>query len=361
MRTTIFIALFAADVGTAAEFPRPIEGDVVLKEFKFSSGQTIPDLKIHYRTLGRPMRGADGKVSNAVLVLHGTTGSGSNFVEGAGAQMFAGVLFGKGQSLDAERYFIILPDGIGHGKSSKPSDGLRARFPRYGYEDMIQAQYRLLTEGLNVDHLRLVIGTSMGGMHAWIWGQRHPEFMDALLPLASLPTQISGRNRMWRKIVIDAIRNDPEWKNGDYEKQPRHGLRTAAQMLSLMSVTAIARQQAAPTLKSSDEKFDQEVARRLQSMDAIDTLYAVDASWDYDPAPGLEKIRATLLAINFADDLINPPELGILEREIRRVSNGRAILIPASAETVGHGTHTKAVVWKDHLDKLLKESEPLKR
>jgi homoserine O-acetyltransferase len=357
MRVTALIVLVGACGGvTAADFPKPVEGDVVLKDFKFASGQTLPELKIHYRTLGRPARGTDGKVSNAVLILHGTGGAGSNFVEGAGGKMFAGELFGDGQLLDASRFFIIIPDNIGHGKSSKPSDGLHARFPRYGYEDMIRAQYQLLTEGLKVDRLRLVMGTSMGGMHTWLWGQRYPDFVDALVPLASLPTQISGRNRMWRRVIIDAIRTDPEWKNGEYEAQP-HGLRTAAQMLSLMSGSAVTRQKAAPMLKAADEVFDQEVARRLRGLDANDLLYAVESSWDYDPGPGLEKIRAPLLAINFADDLINPPELGILEREIKRVPRGRAILVPASDETVGHGTHTKAAVWKAHLEKFLKETD----
>jgi homoserine O-acetyltransferase len=303
------------------------------------------------------MLGKDGKVANAVLVLHGTGGAGGNFVDGAGGRIFAGELFGKGQILDASRFFIIIPDNIGHGKSSKPSDGLRARFPSYGYEDMIRAQHRLLTEGLKVDHLRLVMGTSMGGMHTWLWGQRYPNSMDALLPLASLPTQISGRNRMWRKVIIDTIRNDAEWKNGEYTTQPR-SLRTAAEMLTLMSGSAVTRQKAAPTLKAADKAFAQEVALWLRRMDANDTLYAVESSSDYDPGPGLDKIRAPLLAINFADDLINPPELGILEREIKRVPNGRAILIPASTETAGHGTHTRAAVWKKHLAKLLADSEP---
>jgi homoserine O-acetyltransferase len=220
---------------------------------------------------------------------------------------------------------------------------------------MVRAQHRLLTEGLKVDHLRLVLGTSMGGMHAWLWGQRHPDFVDALVPLASLPAQISGRNRMWRRIVIDAIRTDPEWKNGEYRAQPR-GLRTAAQMLALMSGTPVGRQVTGPTLKAADEAFDREVARRLEGMDANNILYAVEASGDYDPAPGLAKIRAPLLAINFADDQINPPELGILEREIQQVAKGRAVLVPASAETVGHSTHTKAAVWKRHLEKFLKDA-----
>ncbi len=356
MRVTAFIVLLlVADIAAAGGFPKPVEGDVILKDFKFASGESLPEMKMHYRTIGKPDGGEGGKVTNAVLILHGTGGAGSNFVEGAGATLFAKELFGKGQPLDANRYYLIIPDNVGHGKSAKPSDGLRARFPRYGYEDMIRAQHRLLTE-LKVDRLRLVLGTSMGGMHTWLWGQRHPEFMDALVPLASLPTQISGRNRMWRKVVIDAIRTDPEWKNGDYQTQPR-GLQTAAQMLSLMSGNPLTRQKAGPTLKSADKFFEQEVARRLRTMDANDTLYAVESSRDYDPGPGLVKIRAPLLAINFADDLINPPELKILESEIKRTPKGQAIVIPASEETVGHGTHTKAAVWKAHLQKFLKETE----
>jgi homoserine O-acetyltransferase/O-succinyltransferase len=357
MRITALIVLMGAcGAARAAELPKPAQGDAVLKDFKFASGQTLPELKMHYRTLGKPVRGKDGKVANAVLILHGTGGTGSTFVEGVGAKMFAGELFGEGQLLDASRYFIVIADNVGHGKSSKPSDGLRARFPRYGYEDMVRAQHRLLTEELKVDRLRLVMGTSMGGMHTWLWGQRYPDAMDALMPLASVPTQISGRNRMWRKIVIDAIRTDPQWKDGEYETQP-HGVRTAAQVLALMSGNPVSRQKAAPTLKAADDLFEKELTRRLKGMDANDLLYAVESSWDYDPAPGLEKIRAPLLAINFPDDLINPPELRILEQEIKRVSKGRAIVVPAGEETIGHGTHTKAAVWKAHLEKFLKETE----
>ena len=357
MRATALVVLFVAGgVSGAADFPKPDQGDVILKDFKFASGQMLPELKMHYRTLGKPVRGKDGKVANAALILHGTGGAGGTFVDGAGGKIFGGELFAEGQPLDASRYYIIIPDNLGHGKSSRPSDGLHAKFPKYGYEDMIRAQHLMLTEGLKVDHLRLVIGTSMGGMHSWLWGQRYPDFMDALMPLASLPTQISGRNRMWRKVVIDAIRTDPEWKDGEYEKQPR-GLRTAAQMLALVSGNPLTRQKAAPTLKAADDVFEKEITRRLKGLDANDLLYAVESSWDYDPGPGLEKIRAPLLAINFADDLINPPELNILEKEIKRVPKGRAILIPASEETIGHGTHTKAAVWKTHLEKLLKETE----
>jgi homoserine O-acetyltransferase len=352
MRTlSILMVLTGACSLRAADYPEPRAGDLVLRSFEFRSGEALPDLRIHYRTLGEPQRDASGKVHNAVLILHGTTGSGANFVR----PEFAGELFGKGQPLDATRYFLILPDGIGHGGSSKPSDGLRTRFPRYGYRDMIQAQYRLLTEGLRVDHLRLVIGTSMGGMHTWLWAEEYPEFMDAALPLASLPTQISGRNRVWRRMVIDSIRNDPSWEQGNYRSQPA-SIRTAAEMLFLMSNNPVQRQIEAPTREVSDRVLDEYVTRTMRSMDANDVLYALESSADYDPGPRLEKIKAPLLAINFADDLINPPELGILEREIQRVPQGRAIVIPRSERTRGHGTHTLAAVWLEHLVRLLNES-----
>ena len=352
MRATLVVAVVLfGGTASAAEYPKPVEADVVLKDFRFATGEIL-DLKVHYRTIGRPRRDKEDKVLNAILIMHGTTGSGAQFV----VDPFAGELFGEGQPLDAGRYYLIIPDAIGHGKSSKPSDGLHARFPRYGYEDMILAQHRLLTEGLKVDHLRLVMGTSMGGMHTWLWGQKYPEFMDALLPLASLPTQISGRNRLWRNMAAGAIRTDPEWKEGEYTAQP-HGLRLAAQMLQLMSSSPLVRQRQGPTAKEADAVFEKELAGLLARLDANDMLYALESSRDYDPGPGLEKIRAPLLAINFADDLINPPELGILEREIKRVKKGRAIVIPASKETVGHGTHTRAAVWKEHLEKFMKETE----
>jgi homoserine O-acetyltransferase len=360
MRHAAFAALVllaGASFGAAADYPAPKEGDFVLKDFHFDSGETLPEVRIHYRTIGRPERGKDGKVRNAVLILHGTTGQGGNFVgRGRPDDWFADPLFGPDQPLDGRRYFIVLPDNIGHGKSSRPSEGLHSRFPRYGYHDMIRAQYQLLTDGLGVDHMRLVMGTSMGGMHTWLWGQLYPDYMDALLPLASLPTQISGRNRLWRKTVSDAIRSDSEWQGGDYKAQP-HSLRTAAQMMLFVSSNPVLRQKEAPTLKAADKFFDAQVAAMVQRLDTNDVLYAVEASWDYDPGPGLGKIRAPLLAINFADDLINPPELGILEREIKRVSHGRAVVIPMSAQTAGHGTHTKAAVWKHYLEELLKESE----
>ncbi|MEQ1802740.1 MAG: alpha/beta fold hydrolase [Gammaproteobacteria bacterium] len=346
------IALWASGAG-AAGYPAPAEGDFVLKDFRFASGETLPELRIHYRTIGTIERSATGQVANAVLVLHGTGGNGGQFLrQRDGSDSFGAELFGPGQLLDATRYFIILPDGIGHGRSSKPSDGLKGRFPRYGYRDMVAVQHRLLTEKLGVNHLRLIVGTSMGGMHAWMWGETHPDFMDGLVPLASLPTQIAGRNRIWRRVVMDSIRNDPGWRGGDYETQPA-GLRTGAQMLIFMGGNSRMRQASAPTLQAADEYLDKGTSGMLRGTDANDLLYSLDASRDYDPGPGLETIKAPLLAINFADDLINPPELGVLEREIRRVPKGRAVLVPESEVTVGHGTHTKAVVWKDHLASFL--------
>jgi homoserine O-acetyltransferase/O-succinyltransferase len=347
-----FLSIFAASFATAADYPPPTESDYTIRDFKFASGETLPELRLHYRTLGKPEKDAQGKTTNAVLIMHGTTGSGAQFIR----PEFAGELFGKDQPLDATKFFIVLPDGIGHGKSSKPSDGMHAKFPRYGYIDMVEADYRLLTEGLGVDHARLVMGTSMGGMHTWLWGELHPDFMDALMPLASLPTQISGRNRAWRRMVIDAIRNDPAWNDGDYKTQPP-SLRTAAEMLWFMSSNPVLRQKDAPTLAKTDEVLDKFVEQIIKTDDANDVLYALEASHDYDPGPNLEKIQAPLLAINSADDLINPPELGVLEREIKQVPHARVIVIPFSDKTRGHGSHTLAALWKDQLAELLKETE----
>src|SRR5437868_119267 len=351
IRSILTFLLIAVTIARAADYPQPSEGDYSIRDFQFTSGETLPELRIHYRALGKPEKDAQGKTRNAILVMHGTTGSGAQFFR----PEFAGELFGPGQPLDAAKFFIVLPDGIGHGKSSKPSDGLHAKFPRYGYRDMVEAQYRLLTDGLNINHACLVMGTSMGGMHTWLWGETHPEFMDALLPLASLPTQISGRNRAWRRIIIDAIRNDPAWNGGEYKAQPP-SLRIAAGMLWFMSSNPILRQKETPNLAQTDEVLDKFVAGIVKTDDANDVLYALEASYDYDPAPNLEKIRAPLLAINSTDDLINPPELGILQREIKRVPHGRALIIPLSEQTRGHGSHTIAALWKDQLSILLKES-----
>src|SRR5438132_1004745 len=351
----LLLSVSARSFASGSDYPAPTEGDHTIRDFKFASGETLPELRLHYRTIGKPEKDAQGKTTNAVLIMHGTTGSGVQFIR----PEFAGELFGHDQPLEATKFFIVLPDGIGHGKSSKPSDGMHARFPHYGYLDMVEAQYRLLTEGLGVNHARLVMGTSMGGMHTWLWGESHPDFIDALMPLASLPTQISGRNRAWRRMVIDAIRNDPDWRGGDYKTQPP-SLRTAAEMLWFMSSNPVLRQKEAPTLAKTDEALDKFVADYLKTSDANDVLYAIEASHDYDPGPNLEKIHAPLLAINSADDLINPPELGILEREINRVPKGRAVLIPLSDKTRGHGSHTLAALWKDQLMSLLKETEQQK-
>ena len=337
---------------TPGALPAAVEGDFVIRSFRFTSGETLPELRMHYRTFGTPRRDAQGVVRNGVLIMHGTGGTGAQFT----GRNFAGELFGPGQPLDASKYYIILPDDIGHGGSSKPSNGLRAAFPRYGYVDMVEAEHRLVTEGLGVNHLRLVMGTSMGGMHTWMWGARYPDFMDALMPLASLPTQIAGRNRAWRRVVIDAIRNDPEWKGGNYTQQPG-SLRTAAQMLWLVSSNPLIRQNATPTLADTDRALDAYVANYRETGDANDILYALEASRDYDPGPGLERITAPLLAINSADDLINPPELQVLEREIVRVAKGRAIVLPLSEQTRGHGSHTVAALWKSHLLELLAAAE----
>jgi len=346
-------SLFSA--AAPANYPAPTSADYIIRDFHFQTGEIFPELRIHYRTFGAAQRDKNGVVRNAVLILHGTTGNGSNFIR----PEFAGELFGPGQPLDVSRYYVILPDGIGHGQSSRPSDGLHGKFPHYGYRDMVEAQFRLLKEGLQVNHLRLVMGTSMGGMHTWVWGETHPDFMDALLPLASLPTQISGRNRVWRRMIIDSIRGDPQWQNGDYQAQPS-GLRVAAETLFFMGNNPVQRQKEAPTLAKADSVLNTYITNTLKTIDANNVLYALEASGDYDPGPKLESIRARLLAINFADDLINPPELGILEREIKRVKNGRALVMPASDRTRGHGTHTLAAIWKQHLVKLLRQTENAK-
>ena len=300
--------------------------------------------------MGTPRRDAVGAVANGVLILHGTGGSGMQFL----TENFAGVLFGSGQLLDAARWYLILPDGIGHGGSSKPSDGRRTKFPRYTYDDMVEAQHRLLVEGLKVGHLRLIIGTSMGGMHSWVWGEKYPGFMDGLVPLASVPTQIAGRNRVMRKMIVDDIRGDPEWRNGDYERQPR-GLTAAVQVLLFMTSSPLQWHRAAPTRDEADRFLEQQMKTRLASADANDMLYAFDASREYDPSANLEKIQAPVLAINSADDEVNPPELGLMERLISRVPKGRYVLIPTGPDTHGHGTHSWPALWQQHLKAFLEE------
>jgi homoserine O-acetyltransferase len=347
---TVFLGEWPA-AGQQAS-PATTEGDFVVKNFQFRSGESLPELRLHYTTLGKAARDAEGRVRNAVLILHGTGGTGQQFL----SPIFAGELFGPGQLLDATRYYIVLPDGIGHGKSSKPSDGLHAHFPQYDYDDMVAAQHRLLTEGLGVNHLRLVMGTSMGCMHSFVWGETFPGFMDALMPLACLPIQIAGRNRIWRKMVMDAIRNDPEWKSGEYSAEPRQALRTALDLLLIAGSAPLYMQKTYPTRDAADQGLDDYFKARLAALDANDLLYAVNASRNYDPSPQLETITAPVMYINSADDFINPPELGIAEREIKKVKNGRFVLLPITAETRGHGTHTRASVWKQYLDELLAKS-----
>lgn len=336
----------------APTWPTPQEGDYVVHDFHFQSGETLPQVRLHYYTLGNPVKDANGRTSNAVLILHGTGGSGSSFLR----PIFSGVLFGPGQLLDATKYFIILPDNVGHGKSSKPSDGLHARFPKYEYADMIALQHELVEKGLGVNHLRLILGTSMGCMHSWMWGESYPDAMDALMPLACLPVQIAGRNRIWRKMIIDGIRQDPDWKNGDYKAEPRAGLQIAADFLLIAGSAPLHMQEDLPTRDAADQYLEDFMKRVTANLDANDFLYAVDSSRNYDPSSKLETIRAQVMYINSGDDFINPPELGIAEREIKRVRNGKFVLLPASEQTHGHGTHTWAAVWQPYLKELLEES-----
>ncbi|HEY0477955.1 MAG TPA: alpha/beta fold hydrolase [Kofleriaceae bacterium] len=342
----------------AAEAPKPIggmmpvSGDFQIKDFAFTSGEKLPELRIHYMTLGTAKRDAAGHVTNAVIVMHGTTGSGQQFAR----KQFADELFGPGQPLDLTRYYVILPDDIGHGASSKPSDGMHAKFPHYGYLDMVEAEHALVVDGLKVDHLRLVMGTSMGCMHAWLWAEKWPSVMDAVMPLACLPTQIAGRNREWRKMVSDAIQQDPEWNGGEYTKQPRAALLEAAHFLTLAGSAPLADQKRLPTRDAADKAVEEAETSFVSTHDANDLLYAVASSHDYDPSADLEKITAPVLFVNSADDFINPPELGIAEREIKRVKRGRFLLIPASEATHGHGTHTWATFWKKDLQQLLDQT-----
>ncbi len=325
-------------------YPAPVERDFIVRDFKFESGETLPELKIHYRTVGTPRKDPDGVVRNGILVLHGTGGTGRQFLGDA----FAGRLYGKGQLYDAERYFIILPDNIGHGESSKPSDGLHMKFPHYGYTDMVRLQHRLVTEGLGLSRLHIVTGTSMGGMHTWVWGYLYPDFMDALVPLASNPVEIAGRNRVWRKLLVDAIVTDPTWKNGEYGEQPR-GLASALGFLLMATSVPLQWQKQFPTAKAADAWLAGQIASRMKNTDANDMIYYFRASEDYDPSPHVEQITAPLLAINSADDFVNPPELPMMETLMKRVKRGKFVLIPISDATRGHGTHTLPAVWGEQL------------
>ena len=325
----------------AADYPAPMQGDWIAKDFKFHTGETMPELRLHYATVGEP-------TGQPVLVLHGSGGSAASMLTPA----FAGELFGPGQALDASKYYIIIPDGIGHGKSSKPSDGRKTAFPKYDYEDMVDAQYRLLKEGLGVKHLRLVIGNSMGGMHTWIWGVKYQSYMDALVPMASQPTEMASRNWMLRRMMLETIRNDPDYNGGNYTAQPRmmkyainaYGIATGGGTLGYQTL--------APTATKADKMVDDRLATPIAA-DANDFIYQWDASHDYNPAAGMERIEATLLAINAADDERNPPETGLTDAALKRVKNGKLYLIPASTATRGHLTTGNAAFYKQQLQELL--------
>lgn len=336
-----FIAAFIAAPVLAADYPAPKQGEWIAKDFKFHTGEVMPELRLAYTTIGEP-------TGQPVLVLHGTTGSAASMLTPG----FAAELFGAGQPLDAAKHFIIIPDALGHGRSSKPSDGLKARFPRYNYDDMVDAQYRLVKEGLGVNHLRLVIGNSMGGMHTWVWGVRYPDFMNALMPMAAQPTAMASRNWMLRRLIIDAIRNDPEWKEGNYTTQPK-AFRTAAVFFGIAtSGGTLATQKAAPTRAAADKLLDERLAAPT-SADANDYLYQWESSGDYDPSAGLARIKARLLAVNAADDERNPPETGLMDNALKQVKYGRLYLIPASEETRGHGTTAMAKFYVKPLVELL--------
>ncbi len=342
------VALLAAS-SLSAQQPRFAGRDYVIKNFKFESGESLPALRMHYISMGQPRRDAGGVVRNAVMVLHGTTGSSANFT----TRTFAGVLFGPGQLLDTSKYFVIIPDNVGHGQSSKPSDGLRAHFPHYTYDDMVDAQHALLTQGLGVNHLRLVMGTSMGCMHAWVWGERYPDFVDGLVPLACAPTQIAGRNRMMRTMIMDFIRQSPDYDGGDYATQPV-GLRPAMGMLFVLTSAPKVQQRTAPTRDAADSSIRAYLDNAVRTHDANDVVYAFDASRNYDPSAKLGSITAHVLAINSADDFVNPPELGIVEQLMPRVKHGRFVLLPITEQTRGHGTHSLPAVWQGYLAELLK-------
>jgi homoserine O-acetyltransferase/O-succinyltransferase len=347
----LLLALAAPSAGQPA-YPDPAERDFVARDVSFESGERAAEIRIHYRTLGQPRRDPDGVVRNAVLILHGTGGSGRGFMSDG----YAGRLFGKGQLLDAERYFIILPDNVGHGQSSKPSDGLRLRFPQYRYTDMVRLQHRLVTEGLGLTHLHLVMGTSMGAMHAWMWGYMYPTFARGLVPLASNPVEIAGRNRVWRKLLVDAIVTDPTWKGGEYTEPPR-GMASALGFLLIATSVPLQWQKQFPTHAAADAWLDDQIRTRMKTTDANDTIYHFRASEDFDPSSRLGEITAPLLAINSADDFVNPPELPMMRELIGKVKRGRFVLVPVSDETRGHGTHSLPHVFGPHLADFLKTLE----
>jgi homoserine O-acetyltransferase/O-succinyltransferase len=345
----LFLVAVVCNAAPQAVLPAPTEADFTIHDFKFSSGERLPELRTHYATLGSPARNRDGDIVNAVLILHSTASSHQQFL----ADQFAGILFGPGQPLDVRHYFLIFPDAIGHGNSSKPSDGLHARFPAYDYDDMVVAQHALLEDGLGVKHLRVVLGTSMGCMHSWVWAEKYPSFMDVAVPLACLPAPLAGRNRMWRTVITEAIRRDPQWQGGEYQQQPRGALQLAAGIMLIAGSGALELQQLAPAGDAADTYLDRYVEHRTSTLDANDLLYALNASRNYDPRSQLGAITARVLHVNFADDFINPPELDIAEPAIKLVKQGRFVLVPISAATHGHVTHTWAAFWSKELNELL--------
>jgi homoserine O-acetyltransferase len=366
LKPILLAALLTATAATAqtmsapATTPAPAPaytgtpGDYIARDFHFGTGETLPQLKLHYLTLGTPHRDASGHVDNAVLLLHGTGGNAHSLFN----PVFSNVLFGPGQPLDIQKYFLIFPDDIGHGESSKPSDGLRMKFPQYDYGDMVRSQHQMLLDGLHVDHLRLILGTSMGCMQSFVWGETYPEFADALMPLACLPVQLAGRNRIMRYMAIENIERDPAWKNGDYATEPIEGLRTANEMLLIMGSAPLVMQTNFPTRKQAEAYVDNYLSRTVAATDANNLIYYVNASRNYDPSPHLDRIKVPVMWLNSADDFINPPELGIAEKMVHQMPNAKFVLIPISDKTRGHGTHTQAAIWQNYLVDLLKESEP---
>ena len=350
----LVLLIMAAPAAAQTDYAsRLTEGDVTLRDFRFGSGERLPELRLHYATLGTPHRDARGRIDNAVMVLHGTGGSGRQFLQ----PQFADELFGPGQPLDLARYYVILPDNIGHGRSSKPSDGLRMRFPAYDYDDMVEAQRRMLVEGLGVTRLRLLMGTSMGCMHGFVWAETHPDFVRAMMPMACLPVEIAGHNRMWRHMLVETIRHDPAWQQGNYTTQPLVGLRGAASILQIAGFAPFYLQRAYPTRAQAETYIDERIERALPGLDANDLIYQVQASRNYNPWPRLDRIRVTMTWVNSADDFINPPDYGIAEDAARRMPSARYILIRATSNTRGHSTHTWARFWRQELIDLLARTE----
>jgi len=348
----LFALLAAQGAAPATQSWPTHEADVVLKNFRFADGESLPEIRIHYTSLGHPHRNAAGEIDNAVMVLHGTGGDGHQFLR----PQFADELFGPGQPLDVRKYWIILPDNIGHGKSSKPSDGLRMKFPKYDYSDMIEAQHRLLTEGLGVRHMRLIMGTSMGCMHSFVCGEAYPGFMSALMPLACEPIEIAGLNRMWRQMVIDGIEKDPAWQNGNYSSEPVAGLRTAQSILFIAGAAPLNLEANYPTREAAKAYVEQRVESEMAKLDANDTIYQFESSRNYNPGPRLGTISVPLTWVNSADDFINPRNLGVPAKAVKRMKKARFRLIAETSETHGHGTHTWAAFWKRDLIELLARS-----